>query len=174
MHLGFNTWEVAPQEAGLAPTCLWRSEGVDWWSTAQAFEVPAEAFDLAFAFTDGHGAWDNNDGHNFSVPVTQSRKAAAAPPRQIASTETVDHAGGQLHIITLAKRAVTDRTTKEARWTEEKVLRVWTPPGYSREGAPPGGWPVLYMNDGQNMYEDWLAHQVEQRWGWGWGGGVGG
>lgn len=43
------------------------------------------------------------------------------------------------------------------------MLRVWTPPGYSKEAAPPGGWPVLYMNDGQNMFEDWLAHQVGER-----------
>lgn len=40
------------------------------------------------------------------------------------------------------------------------MLRVWTPPGYSKENAPPGGWPILYMNDGQNMFEDWIAHQV--------------
>ncbi len=48
------------------------------------------------------------------------------------------------------------------RWKEEKVLRVWTPPGYSRDAAPPGGWPVLWMNDGKNMYEDWLAHQASE------------
>lgn len=51
------------------------------------------------------------------------------------------------------------------RWKEEKVLRVWTPPGYSRGGAPPGGWPVLWMNDGMNMFEDWLAHQARCK-GW--------
>lgn len=45
-------------------------------------------------------------------------------------------------------------------WTEEKMLRVWTPAGWTKEGAPPGGWPVLWMNDGQNMFEDHLAHQV--------------
>ena len=87
VHLGFNSWEVGCQEAGMAPTCLWRSEGVDWWATP-VFEVPPEAYDLSLAFTDGHGAWDNNDGHNFSVPVTQPLKAAEAPPpRTIASTE---------------------------------------------------------------------------------------
>ena len=40
------------------------------------------------------------------------------------------------------------------------MLRVWTPPGFSVESAPHGGWPVLFMCDGQNMFEDWLAHQV--------------
>lgn len=29
------------------------------------------------------------------------------------------------------------------------MLRVWTPPGVSLDAAPPGGWPLLLMNDGQ-------------------------
>ena len=37
---------------------------------------------------------------------------------------------------------------------------MWTPPGYERDSAPPGGWPVLYVNDAQNKFECWLAHQV--------------
>lgn len=48
----------------------------------------------------------------------------------------------------------------KCRWTEEKTLRVWTPPGYSREAAPPGGWPVLWLCDGSNKFEDHLAHQA--------------
>ena len=39
------------------------------------------------------------------------------------------------------------------------MLRVWTPPGYQKDNAPEGGYPVLVMNDGKNLYEDWLAHQ---------------
>ena len=148
---------------------------------------------MSFAFTDGHGAWDSNDGHNYSTPVWQVQQASAAPPRGIASTEvsrsqpqqhsltlscrpwagsclsspcvrpsstplapshmhhmhpppaapsrtqTVDHAGGKLHVITLAPRAAADRASKDSRWKEEKVMRVWTPPGPSLEQAPPGG-----------------------------------
>lgn len=42
-----------------------------------------------------------------------------------------------------------------------QVLRVWTPPGYSMDSPPPpGGHFALFMNDGKNMFEDWLAHQV--------------
>lgn len=64
-------------------------------------------------------------------------------------SQVLDHAGGKLHVIQLSKRAVTDAASRESRWKEEKVLRVWTPPGFSLEAAPPGGWPVLYMCDGE-------------------------
>lgn len=57
---------------------------------------------------------------------------------------------GTLHILTLAKRQGGSRASK---WTEEKRLRVWTPPGFDAANPPPGGYPVLYMNDGQNMFE---------------------
>ncbi len=46
------------------------------------------------------------------------------------------------------------------RWTEEKIVRVWTPAGFDVNNPPKGGWPVLYMNDAQNKFECWLAHQV--------------
>ena len=39
------------------------------------------------------------------------------------------------------------------------MLRVWLPPGYDKDKFGERGWPVLYMNDAQNLYEDWLAHQ---------------
>lgn len=158
-HLGFNHWAGSTTDLQLLPTSLQRGPGADWWAT-QPFQVPADSFDLSFAFTDGHGCWDNNDGLNFSLPVLQSGKGAQwAPPRTISSVEVVDHAGGKLHIIQLSRRAGSDRQSKEARWTEEKMLRVWVPAGWTKEGAPPGGWPVLWMNDGQNMFEDHLAHQ---------------
>ena len=51
-------------------------------------QVPEGAFDLSFAFTDGHGTWDNNDEHNYSAPVRQQPAAAeAAPARSIESVE---------------------------------------------------------------------------------------
>lgn len=52
------------------------------------------------------------------------------------------------------------RASNQSRWTEEKRLRVWLPPGYDRERPPPGGWPLLIMNDGQNLFEDQWAHQA--------------
>ena len=55
-------------------------------------QVPPQAFDLSFAFTDGHGEWDNNDGHNYSLPVwqpqqQQQQQQQQAPLRSIASVE---------------------------------------------------------------------------------------
>ena len=48
---------------------------------------------------------------------------------------------------------------RSARWKEERQIRVWTPPGYHKGMCGEEGVPVLYMNDGINLYEDWLAHQ---------------
>lgn len=41
------------------------------------------------------------------------------------------------------------------------MIRVWTPRGYDAEywKNHEHGIPVLYMNDGKNLYEDTLAHQ---------------
>ena len=52
--------------------------------------------------------------------------------------------------------------SRRSKWKEERVIRVWTPPGYSAEHYKNSahGIPVLFMNDGKNLYEDWLAHQV--------------
>lgn len=121
---------------------------------------------MDFAFTNGHGAWDSNDSHNYTLPIRQPKASedaasSAAFLRTIASQESYEHAEGMLHIITLEPRRGGDAAAQRAaRWTEEKRLRVWTPPGYDPSNPPPGGYPVLYMHDGQNKFEDWLAHQV--------------
>lgn len=51
------------------------------------WQVPEEAFDISFAFTDGHDAWDSNEGMNYSAPVWQPLRQRDAPPRSIASIE---------------------------------------------------------------------------------------
>ncbi|KAG1660566.1 hypothetical protein FOA52_005102 [Chlamydomonas sp. UWO 241] len=81
--------------------------------------------------------------------------------RSVKKDDVVDHAGGRLHVMQLSSRVQTgDRQTdRNRKWAEEKILRVWTPQGYSPEAAPEGGWPVLFFNDAQNMFECWLAHQ---------------
>jgi len=72
--------------------------------------------------------------------------------------ESVPHAGGTLEVLELAKRP---GISSKQHWWDEKRLRVFAP-GYSSSpaAAPAGGWPLLLMADGQNMFEDWLAHQV--------------
>ena len=65
-----------------------------------------------------------------------------------------------MHVLTLAKpQGLDDKAARAARWSTEKTVRVWTPAGHSIENAPAGGWPVIVFNDGQNKFEDWLAHQ---------------
>jgi hypothetical protein len=86
-----------------------------------------------------------------------------APPgcvvREVQHVEAVHHAGGTLEVLELKKRA---GASSKQHWWDEKRIRVWLPPGYSfnADEAPAGGWPMLLMADGQNMFEDWLAHQV--------------
>lgn len=58
---------------------------------------------------------------------------------------------GTMHVLTLAKRQGSGART--SKWTEEKRIRVWTPPGFDAANPPPGGYPLLLMNDGQNMFE---------------------
>lgn len=133
---------------------------------------------MQFVFSDGGECWDNNHGQDFHVPVAPADYAArrsssssavaggsstasspAPPPRppltrEIASRQSHPLAGGTLHLLELSKRA-----TKAGRWQEEKLLRVWVPPGYDAANPPAGGYPVFFIADGQNLFEDWIAHQ---------------
>lgn len=56
----------------------------------------------------------------------------------------------------LTQRDASIKENRRSKWQEEKVLRVWTPPGYEKDNAPEGGWPVLYLNDGQ--VRSWNRH----------------
>ncbi len=65
-----------------------------------------------------------------------------------------------MHIVTLTKRRGGDAADRASKWTTEKRLRVWTPPGFEATRPPPGGYPVLFMQDGQNMFEVRLTASV--------------
>jgi hypothetical protein len=58
-------------------------------------QVPEDAFDMSFAFTDGQSKWENNEGHNYDLPVWRPTPdgAGAAPPRTIASSEVIPSLG---------------------------------------------------------------------------------
>lgn len=160
LRYGFNNWSSNCGDLDLKPSTLWKGDGVDWWLT-DAFEVPNGAHEMNFVFSDGGAVWDNNGGSNYYAKIKDLEKLKGGPvarPRAVESVDRHEHAGGTLEILTLSKRVGAART-KKSRWTEEKGVRVWLPPGYDKERAPKGGWPVLYLNDGQNMFEDWLAHQ---------------
>src|SRR5579862_5242053 len=52
-----------------------------------------------------------------------------------------------------------------------RFLRVWLPPGYDDEGNAGHRYPVLYLNDGQNLFEsssafagvEWQADETADR-----------
>eukprot|EP00240_Pyramimonas_obovata_P006833 CAMPEP_0118953476 /NCGR_PEP_ID=MMETSP1169-20130426/56639_1 /TAXON_ID=36882 /ORGANISM="Pyramimonas obovata, Strain CCMP722" /LENGTH=175 /DNA_ID=CAMNT_0006900943 /DNA_START=203 /DNA_END=727 /DNA_ORIENTATION=- len=59
-----------------------------------------------------------------------------------------DHAGGRLQVLNI-------QVGGKDTWNAEHTLRVWTPPGYNQDEAKQAGnLPVLYMNDGQDMFHD--------------------
>ncbi len=65
--------------------------------------VPADAADLQFVLTDGHGIWDNNRGNNYVLPVKARRPAGGKeeeevkeqrPLREVDSVESAPHGAG--------------------------------------------------------------------------------
>ncbi|KAG1672027.1 hypothetical protein FOA52_008903 [Chlamydomonas sp. UWO 241] len=159
--VGWNAWEKGCVTVELKPSQLPRGgSNPDWWCGPLA--VPANAEDVHLAFTNAAGGWESNWGDNYIVCVGSSEaEEDKLRPRSVKKDDVVNHAGGRLHVMQLSSRVQTgDRQTdRNRKWAEEKILRVWTPQGYSPEAAPEGGWPVLFFNDAQNMFECWLAHQ---------------
>ncbi|KAK3256292.1 hypothetical protein CYMTET_34565 [Cymbomonas tetramitiformis] len=153
MFTGFNSWSVGNSEQVMVQTELPKYDDIDWF--AGYFNVPDSAFEQALAFCDAEKEiYDNNDDNDYMTQVTAK---AARPPRTIACVESEqDMAGGKLQVVRLNSRPGASRRSK---WKEERMIRVWTPPGYHKDMCGEKGIPVLYLNDGKNLFEDWLAHQ---------------
>lgn len=153
MFTGFNSWSVGNSEQVMVQTELPKYDDIDWF--AGYFNVPDSAFEQALAFCDTDKViYDNNDDNDYMTQVTAKAKR---PPRTIACIESEqDMAGGKLQVVRLNARPGASRRSK---WKEERMIRVWTPPGYHKDMCGEKGIPVLYLNDGKNLFEDWLAHQ---------------
>jgi len=66
----------------------------------------------------------------------QQRVACSVSSAPQAQAETsVPLAGGILHLVVSPSLALATRT-------ERRMLRVWTPPGWTAESLPQAGWPV--------------------------------
>jgi hypothetical protein len=162
MHYGVDGWAGGPAGPAveLLPAGLPEGEG-DWWR-GRIPPLPAAASELNFVFSDDAGAaWDNANGADYSARVLSLEEAAVAvAPRRVLEAAEHELAGGILHILTLAPRdgaaAGSKAEVRAARWQEEKILRIWTPPGWQKGKAPPGGYPVLYCCDAQNLVRAWL------------------
>lgn len=46
-----------------------------------------------------------------------------------------------------------------------RKIRVWLPPGYSEEGEGEETYPVLYLNDGQNLFDAETSVSGSHEWG---------
>ncbi len=54
-----------------------------------------------------------------------------AARRRVESEQALPHGAGTMHILSLAKRDKGDPGySKQGRWIDEKLVRVWTPPGW--------------------------------------------
>jgi len=152
MFCGFNSWSSGNVSAEMSRAPMPQYDDIDWW-TAKV-NVPDDAFDLNLAFScQDKSVFDNNDDNDYNAKVNSSVDRL---PRTIKAIEAYDHAGGKLEIVQLNPRPNSNR---RARWKEERQIRLWTPPGYHKGMGGEKGIPVLYLNDGINLYEDWLAHQ---------------
>ena len=84
VRFGFDGWQNV-DTVSMTRTTLWRDGQQDWWSVH--IDVPEDAHELDFSFTDGE-SWENNDGHNFASAV----KTLAV--RAIEHEEVCEHASG--------------------------------------------------------------------------------
>lgn len=103
----------------------------------------------AFSSATAHSSQQHAGGAGVDGAAPHPPRPPRPPPRGIASTETRPLAGGTLHIVALAPRAVGPprpgaegagggggdggdaAARRAARWQEEKGLRAWTPPGWT-------------------------------------------
>lgn len=104
------------------------SEGAGWWR----YTVPAGA--ATFVFNDGDGTWDNHSGMDYraagpSVWVVRGQTWTARPE------------------VGLVEEVVGPRGRR---------LSVYLPPSYDR--ASTRRYPVLYLLDGQNLFDPYAMH----------------
>ncbi|WIA18323.1 hypothetical protein OEZ85_009788 [Tetradesmus obliquus] len=184
---GLDWWSArvaVPGEAVLASLCFtaeWNGEQAwdnNWGDDYQlpvrspAAAAAAAAAEAALLAADGVPASSLSllDAADFnSSSSSHTNSARITPPgftvREVESSQSIPHAEGTLEILELRKRSSggssgsSGGSSSRQRWWDEKRVRVWLPPGFNAEAAPPGGWPALLMCDGQNMFEDHLAHQ---------------
>ena len=102
---------------------------------------------------EGQELWDNNGGADYTAPVRSELLPKLRSPRRVAHTESRPLHNGMLHVMDLERRG--DRA---GRWQEERVLRVWTPWGFDPDRPPAGGYPCVFIADGQNIFEEATSH----------------
>ncbi len=52
--------------------------------------------------------------------------------RKVESDQQLPHGAGTMHIVNLARREPSDPGySKQGRWIDEKLVRVWTPPSWA-------------------------------------------
>jgi len=133
LMMGFNRWSLREHrvELDMARAQLPGAvDGDDWWCVTVP-EVPELAKQADFVFCADGERWENNAEKDFKHAVLLGPSA--------------DEGSVQVHELPGPDPS------------QNITIRVWLPPGYDPENAPASGYPVVYLNDGQNLFDGKLA-----------------
>lgn len=120
-RIGFDGWDAGRgvYELQMRETRMRKGDAIEWWR-AEVEKCPQGCSQMDMVFHDGSGTWENNAGRDFAVACDE---APDVLPREVASQDVVDVAGGKMYVCKLA-----GYKGPSGRWAREKTLRVWTPP----------------------------------------------
>ena len=84
-----------------------------------------------------------------AAPAIEAKAGTAAPQQACTSTVT-----GRLEVIPLGSKI----------YGNQRSLRVWLPPGYADRAAAQKRYPVLYLFDGQLIFDRCTAQPLPDEW----------
>jgi len=177
-----NNWEPGDPE--------WRLKKVGADGEAGIWELPLKPEQLAgreVEFKITRGSWDTvevgPEGHDINNRTVGSSGWAMDGARLALKIEVPGYADQRAtRWPALATNAGVDRTpsvtgdlevfqVRSAYLANSRAIRVWLPPGYGDEANAERRYPVLYLNDGQNLFDratsfgghEWQADETATR-----------
>ena len=158
IHVGHSGWQdlISPD-----PAMTWDAGEEAWRYT---YAIPGPAASVEFVFNDGAGAWDNNSGADWSVPVTGGSTGAIYEMDGALDAEAslvgsgaqldlyVDFDGTWLYVATQGVGATSG--------LDHFILVGENPSG--SQGAPwakagtVAGWDYFLGNEGDNNWSGWF------------------
>ncbi|KAL4420307.1 hypothetical protein ABPG77_001397 [Micractinium sp. CCAP 211/92] len=154
LHAAFNTWELSPKEGerlemhhdGRIP----RAEGIDYYRVD--IEVPEDAFELNFVFSNGDGMYDNNFGQNYLKPCDgpmtrelwlQKAQERAEAAWQAKKEEEAKRKAEEEAAAIAASEAGDERKAQEAVNEIKREYQNWRAGGGTSEA---GRWRMVPAN----------------------------
>lgn len=137
IHIGRNGW----QDVIVDPNPLMTRQGTIW---IYEYDTPYGTEEINFAFTDGAGIWDNNQGSDWSVavadcgdgPLPPSGFAITNPPQSIVVSSNIEE---------YELQGIADDVVGDIVWTN-----LLTATGGQFAAANPWTAPMIALGVGQN------------------------